>query len=62
VNNTVALLGSELTVTMTGPGPDTTLLGTVAVIWLPVQLVIEAAGEPLNVTVLLPWVVPKSVP
>src|SRR6185312_12719103 len=51
---------SELTVTLTGP--VVTLLGATAVIEPLLQLVIEAAGTPLNVTVLVPCVEPKLDP
>ena len=56
----LALLGTEFTVTVTGP--DVTLLGATAVIELPFQTVIEAGGAPLKDTVLLPCVLPKFDP
>jgi len=54
------VLGTEFTTTTTGP--VVTLLGDTAVIDVLLQDVIEAAGTPLKVTVLLPWVSPKLPP
>lgn len=56
----VETLGTELTTTTTGP--VVTLLGGMAVIPALLQDVIDAAGTPLNVTVLLPCDEPKLFP
>jgi hypothetical protein len=61
VNNVVALLAIEV-VTTTGSAPAGIVLGTTATIDVLLQLVIDAAGTPLKVTVLVPCVAPKSVP
>jgi len=53
------LLADPLTVTTTDP--VVALAGTGATMLVALQLV-GAAGVPLNVRVLDPWVVPKSVP
>ena len=57
-----ALLVTEFTVTVTGPDPDGAVLGTAATICVLLQLVIEEAADPLNLTVLLPWAAPKFDP
>jgi hypothetical protein len=62
VNVRFERLGIEFTVTVTGPGPVTALLGTRATICVLFQLVIEVATPPLNPIVLVPWVVPKLDP
>ena len=56
----VEVLGTEFTATTTGP--VVTLLAGTAVMVVVLQDVIEAAGTPLKVTVLLPWLEPKLVP
>ena len=56
----VEVLVTELT-TMT-TGPVVTLLGGTAEIEVLLQDVIEAAGTPLKVIVLLPWLEPKLFP
>ena len=55
-------LVTEFTVTATDPGPLGVELGTSATIWKLLQLVIEVAATPLNLTVLVPWVAPKFDP
>src|SRR5215468_12586728 len=62
VNITLALLRIEFTVTVMGPDPVGTVVGTSATIWLSLQLVIEVAATPLNFTVLLPGEAPKFDP
>lgn len=54
------LLGTEFTVTTTGP--VMMLLGTVATICALLQLVTDKGNAPLKVTALVPCVVPKLVP
>jgi hypothetical protein len=60
VNTLLELLGTEFTDTVTGP--VVTLLAGTATIEPLLQLVMEAAGTPLKLTVLLPCVEPKFVP
>jgi hypothetical protein len=63
VNTTfVGGLEIEFTVTVTGPVPDGAVLGTVARIWLLLQLVTDVACVPLKLTVLVPRVAPKFDP
>ena len=64
VNCELAVFGLEIefTVTVTGPVPTGTELGTVATICVLLQLVIDVATAPLNVTVLVPCVAPKFDP
>src|SRR5690349_21043572 len=52
----------EFTVTVTGPWPAETVLGTVATICESLQLVTVAAGAPLNLIVLFPCELPKLDP
>jgi hypothetical protein len=54
VKSTTTGLEIEFTVTMTGPVPAEVALDTVATICVLVQLVTDAAGVPLNLTVLVP--------
>src|SRR5580698_6541781 len=64
VNSALVVIGLaiEVTVTMTGPVPFGTALGTVATICELLQLVIVVASAPLNVMVLVPCMVPKFDP
>src|SRR5262249_55435085 len=62
INITLALLVIEFTVTVSGPEPVATVLGTRATICVSLQLVIEVAATPLNFTVLLPGEAPKFDP
>ena len=55
-------LETEFTVTVTGPVPVGTVLGTVATICEMLQLVTVVANAPLNWTVLVPCGVPKFDP
>src|SRR5215510_9564965 len=61
-NITLALLIIEFTVTVNGPHPADTVLGTTATICESLQLVIEVAGTPLNINVLPACVAPKYDP
>src|SRR5579864_659670 len=54
------LLLIPLTATLTGP--EAAVTGTVATIWLSLQLAIEDGGWPLNVSTLVPWEAPKPAP
>jgi hypothetical protein len=54
------LLATPPTVICTGP--LITVGGTLATIWVSVQLTIEVAVVPLNVTLLVPCVAPNPVP
>jgi hypothetical protein len=60
VNTTLVLLGTEFTTTTTGP--VVTVLGATATICVLLQLTIDAADDPLKLTVLVPCVAPKAVP
>ncbi len=64
VNIAAAVLGLEIefTITVTGPVPFGAVLGTKATICEVLQLVIDVAKVPLNLTVLVPWAVPKFDP
>ena len=64
VNSAAAVLGLEIefTVTVTGPVPTGAVLGTKATICELLQLVMDVANAPLNLTVLEPWGVPKFEP
>src|SRR5579864_8278164 len=55
--NGFPLLATLLTVTTTLP--VVAPVGTVALIWVALQLVIDVAVVPLNFTVLVPWLEPK---
>src|ERR1700730_13850784 len=59
---TVEGLVLEPTVTTTGPVPEGAALGTLAIICVLLQLMIDVAVTPLNVSVLVPCVVPKPEP
>jgi hypothetical protein len=59
VNITLELLVMEFTMTVTGP--VVTLLGAVATIVVSVQE-ITAAGTPLKLAVLVPWLYPNFEP
>src|SRR5712691_5318611 len=60
VNTAVEGLLTEFTVTVTFP--VVALFGAIATICALLQLVIEVAGAPLKLTVLVPWVAPKLEP
>lgn len=64
VNRAAAVAGleTEFTVTVTGPVPTGAELGTAATICELLQFVMDVAAAPLNVTALVPWVVPKFDP
>jgi hypothetical protein len=62
VRDTFELLVMEFTVTVTGPGPAGAELGTVATICVLLQLEADEARTPLNITVLVPCVLPKFEP
>src|SRR2546426_7817037 len=62
VNEALETLWMEFTVTVTVPGPDGAVAGTVATICVLLQLVTEVACAPLKLTVLVPWLDPKFDP
>ena len=62
VKSTFELLAIEFTVTVTAPAQAGVVLDTVATICVSLQLVIDAAGAPLNRIELFPWVFPKFEP
>jgi hypothetical protein len=64
ITSNVTLVGLEIepTVTVTIPGPDGVVPGTVATICELLQLVMEVATTPPKLTVLLPCVTPKFEP
>src|SRR5260221_12835543 len=64
VNIEAAVVGLEIefTGTVTGPVPFGAELGTKATNCAVLQFVMDVAGAPLNLTVLVPWAVPKFDP